>query len=125
MPGLPKPATEHTRTNDPPEAASYARTSNCVTGEPPSDTGATHDEGDVPHEPVMVAAKEEQVVELRFAAVGPVPDVVRVGEPEPAAREPAAPVPRVERPSDRGRHGALLAAHVEHGSIDVVPEHDQ
>lgn len=64
-------------------------------------------------EPVMMAAKQDQVFELRFAAVRPVPDVVRVGEPEPAAREAAAPVSRLERPADRGWYGAGAAADID------------
>jgi hypothetical protein len=45
----------------------------------------------------MVApAQQDEVVELRFAAVGPVLHVVSVAEAQSAAREAAAGVPMLE-----------------------------
>jgi hypothetical protein len=45
------------------------------------------------HEPVMVAIREQRVVQARLAAVGPMDDVVRLREAETAARETDIPGP--------------------------------
>jgi hypothetical protein len=55
-------------------------------------------------------------VEPRLPAVGPVHDVVRVGEAKSAAGKAAAPVPRLERAANRGWNRAGLAAEAEAAS---------
>ena len=73
------------------------------------------------HEAVMVAAQEDGVPEARLAPIRPVDDVVPVGEPEPAGtarrrrvvREPAPPVPHLERAAERAGHGSPAAPHVQ------------
>jgi hypothetical protein len=57
----------------------------------------------------MAAAEEDEVVELRLPALGPVPDVMRVYEPPGlAAREAAAAVASPQDPPHRRRHRARL-----------------
>src|SRR5690606_18414312 len=75
------------------------------------------------HGAVVPAAEEHEVAEPGLTAVGPVDDVMGVGEPAPAAGEPAAAVADLERAPERGRHRAGATPDVEHGAVDVVP-HD-
>ena len=65
-------------------------------------------------EPVVSAAEQEQVLELRLAAGGPVLDVVAVGEePVRTAGVAAASVAESEGAAEGGRDGAFAAAVVE------------
>jgi hypothetical protein len=67
-------------------------------------------------------AQEDGIVEARLAAVGPVSEMMRVGEPETAARESAATVPDVEGTAQRGGDRARAAADVEYRA--VLPSRD-
>src|SRR5204862_5859773 len=70
------------------------------------------------HERVVEAAERDEVVELRFSAVGPVLHVVAVAEARAvAAREAAAAVARFQRAPDRGRDATSLAADVQRLAI--------
>ena len=62
---------------------------------------------------VVSSAQENEVRELRFAAVGPVDDVAGVAVPGGAAREAAALIAELQGPPDRRWNGAGLAAHAE------------
>ena len=63
---------------------------------------------------MVKTAERDQVIELRLAAVGPVLDVVPVAEARAiTAREPTTAVARFQRPTDRERDAARLAADVE------------
>ena len=66
------------------------------------------------HEPVMPPAQQHRVGQTRLPAVGPVPDMMRLGEPAPAARVPAAPVPLLQRPAEVRRDGPRLPPHADH-----------
>lgn len=72
------------------------------------------------HGPVMAATEQDEVGEPCLSTIGPVFDVVRVTKAEPTAREAAASVPVIERPSDGGWDGPGLSAHVEHRTIRSV-----
>jgi hypothetical protein len=63
------------------------------------------------HEPVMAPAEQHEVLEARLAAAAPVADVMRIDEePVLTAREAAAAVAPLQRPSYRRRDGAGLPA---------------
>jgi len=61
----------------------------------------------------MEAAEQHEVVEPSGAAIGPVADVMGVGEAEAAAWKGAATVSGIEGPADGGRDRAGAAADVE------------
>ena len=63
------------------------------------------------HGPVMTAAQQQQIVETRRAAIGPVDDMMRVAAARRAAGEAAGGVARSQRAPDRRRNRAGLAAH--------------
>ena len=65
----------------------------------------------------MVTAEKEQVGQRSLASIRPVLDVMRVGEPEPAAREAAPAIADLERTAHGRRNGAGLPAYVEHGAV--------
>ena len=66
-------------------------------------------------QPVVEAAEQDQVVQAGAAAVDPVVDVVGVDKAAVRAhREPAAAIARPERPANRRRNRARLAADVQH-----------
>ncbi len=65
----------------------------------------------------MMTAQEQQVCQRSLASVGPVLDVMRVGEAQAAAREAAAPIADLERPADGRRNGAGLPAYIQHGAV--------
>ena len=66
---------------------------------------------------MMPPTEEQRVPKARFAPVGPVFHVMRLGEPAPAPGESASPVPLLERPPDVRRDGARSAAHVHHRRV--------
>ena len=69
-------------------------------------------------------AEQHEVVEPCRSAVGPVPDVVRVGETVGAAWEAASGVAVIQGPSNGGRHGARAAADVEDAARGIVCHDD-
>jgi hypothetical protein len=73
----------------------------------------------------MAAAEQDQVAQLGLAAVGPVPDVVAIAQPQAAAREAAAAVAVLEGAAKGWRDGAGSPPHVEQGTLRAVPHHDQ
>src|SRR5690606_16765155 len=75
------------------------------------------------HRAVMPPAEEHEVAEPGLAAVGPVHDVMGIGEAAPAAGKPAAMIPHLERAPERGRHRAGAPPDIEHGAVGAVP-HD-
>ena len=77
------------------------------------------------HCPVMTPTQQDQVVEPCLSAVGPVLDVMRVTETQPAAREAAPSVPVVERPADGGWNGPGFSAHIEHRTVRSVGHDDE
>jgi len=77
------------------------------------------------HCPVMTPTQQDQVVEPSLSAVGPVLDVMRVTETQPAAREAAPSVPVVERPADGGWNGPGFSAHIEHRTVRSVGHDDE
>ena len=73
----------------------------------------------------MKAAQRDEIAELRLAAVGPVLDVMPLGEARAiAAGEPAASIARFERPRDRRRNAARLAADVERLAVFAFDDTD-
>ena len=60
-------------------------------------------------EPVVPATQKHQVRELRFAAIRPVMDMVRVAVPGSAAGEAASAIPELQSSPDRRWNGARLA----------------
>jgi hypothetical protein len=67
----------------------------------------------------MKPAQEHEVVEGGLAAIGPVDQVMTLGEPEPAAREPAAPIPNLKGPPQRRRNRAGAPPHIEDRAVFV------
>jgi hypothetical protein len=85
-----------------------------------------HPEPALVHRPVVHAAEQQQVVELRRAAVRPVLHVVRVAVAALTAGEATCvAVPLLERPADRRRHGPAPPPDVEHVALRVVCHLDQ
>ena len=69
------------------------------------------------HQPVVETAEQNQILQLRLAAVGPVLHVVGVRESKPTARESAATVPGLQSPPEQGRNRPCLAPDVVHPAI--------
>jgi hypothetical protein len=65
----------------------------------------------------MKPAEEHQVVQGGLPAIGPVDQVMGLGEPEPAPREPAAPIANLKGPSNRRRDGPGAPPHVEDRAV--------
>src|SRR5262249_47967371 len=65
------------------------------------------------HEPVVAPAEEDEIHELRGAAVRPMTDVVGLDMARRASREAAAAVASLQRTPQRGRDLAGLAADAE------------
>ena len=65
------------------------------------------------HQSVVEPAEQDQVLQLRLASVGPVPDVVGVREAKPAARETASTVPGLQGAPDGGWNRPGLTPDVE------------
>lgn len=78
---------------------------------------------DVPvfvQQPMVKAAEHHEIVELGFAAIGPMRDVVGIHEAmRIAAGKPAAFVSCLQRPAQRGRDGSRLAADVQQLAIGI------
>src|SRR6185437_5053002 len=73
------------------------------------------------HDDVVGFAQRDQVPQPGLPAVGPGDDVVDVGAPGPAAREPAAAlVAFADGAAQRGGGTAVPAADVEQGAVVVV-----
>jgi hypothetical protein len=73
---------------------------------------------------MVSTAQENEVVERRRAAGGPVHDVMTVTPARRAARELAPRVAGRERPADRGGDRTGLAADIEHRAVRPVAHHD-
>ena len=73
------------------------------------------------HQPMMVTAQQEQVVEPGLAAVGPVADVVRIDMMAGrAAGKAAAAVAPVECAADGRRNTAAAAADIQRACLKVA-----
>ncbi|HEX9885234.1 MAG TPA: hypothetical protein VGA70_02050, partial [Longimicrobiales bacterium] len=84
-------------------------------GGPPVDEGDA--EAVLVDSAVMEAAEQHEIVEPSGAAIGPVADVMGVGEAEAAAWKGAATVPGFERAANGGRNRAGASADVENGAV--------
>ncbi len=69
------------------------------------------------HQSVVETAEQDQIFQLRLAAVGPVPYVVGVREAEPTAWESASTVPVLQSPPERRRNRSCLAPNVVHFAV--------
>ena len=66
------------------------------------------------HQPVMMAAQQDQVMQGGFAPISPVMDVMGIDKAAAAATgETATPVATLQGPSNGGRHGPGFAAHAQ------------
>ncbi len=65
----------------------------------------------------MKPAEQDHVVEGGLPAIGPVNEVMALGEPEPAAREPAPPIPNLQRLPQRRRKGPGAPSHIEDRAV--------
>ena len=74
--------------------------------------------------PAVTSTEQQEVVESRRTAGGPVAHVVRIAMAGIAAGEPAPAVPSRQRAPDGGRDGAGLAPDVEHGAVRAVAHDD-
>ena len=72
---------------------------------------------------VMSAAKKREVGERGGAAVGPVAEMMPLAEADPAAGEPARPVPMVERPPQGGGDGPGPGPNLDHAALLIVEHH--
>ena len=68
-------------------------------------------------EAMVMAAEEDEIGKGSGAAISPVEDVMRLGEAEPAAGEPAPPIPDLESAPDGGRDGPGSPAHVQNVAV--------
>jgi hypothetical protein len=72
---------------------------------------------------VVPATEQHEVRERGRAALRPVADVMPLAEPEPAAREAAAPVPVVERAPQRRGDRPGPGPDLQEAPVRVVPHH--
>jgi len=72
---------------------------------------------------VMPSTEQRQVGERCRATLRPVVKMMALGDPNPAAGEAAAPVPLLERSSERRRDGPGSRPDLHHASLAVVPQH--
>ena len=75
--------------------------------------------------PMVPAAEEDQIVERRRPAVGPVPDVVSIDADVPASRKPALAVAGVQRPVQGRRDRPRAAADGEYLAVGAVLHPDR
>lgn len=69
------------------------------------------------HQTVMHAAEEHAVAEVRGSAVGPVLNVMCVGEAKSASGESAPPIADLQSAAERRGNGAGSTTHVEERAI--------
>jgi hypothetical protein len=74
---------------------------------------------------VMEAAEEEAVVEARGPAIGPVADMMAIGEAASAAGEAAPPIPGVQGAAERGRDGSGPTPHVQDPTVRIMHHPDE
>ena len=83
-----------------------------------------HSEFLLVHSPVVYAAQQRGVRQLRRPAIRPVHDVMHVADLQPASRKAAAAVPVFERAANRRWHGAAAPADVQDLTILAGHHHD-
>ena len=73
--------------------------------------------------PVIPATEQSEIRQRGGASLGPVTDVVALAEPNPAARESAAAVAVVKRPSQRRRDRPGLGIDFHDPAVPAVSHH--
>jgi hypothetical protein len=73
----------------------------------------------------MEAAEEEAVVEARGPTIGPVADMMAIGEAAPAPREAAPPIPGLQGAAERRGDGPGPTPHVQDAAVPILHHPDE